>query len=252
MSSAPVLAQPDFEREFIIQCDAYKVGVGGVLFQYDDQGQEQRNYTVMELECLAEIVSVNRFRPYIEGLPFRIITDHSSLKWFMSQKDLSGRLARWSLKLQRYTFGIEHRKGSLNIVPDCLSRMGVGEITTNKLPLEIDPSAPEFEEEEYLNLRKNVLDNEESLPDLCVSHNLVLKRVSFRLGSEEDENNIWRIWLPNSLVSFVLKSAHNSSLSCHGGFMKTLSRIRQKYFWPSMVKDIKIYICEQLRRLQKG
>lgn len=95
-----MLAQPDFSREFIIQCDASKVGVGGVLLQYDGQGKEhpiayvsqklnkaQRNYTVTELECLAAIVSVNKFRPYIEGLNFRIITDHSSFKWLMSQKE---------------------------------------------------------------------------------------------------------------------------------------------------------------------
>lgn len=35
LSSAPVLAQPNFQREFVIQCDATKVGVGGVLFQHD-------------------------------------------------------------------------------------------------------------------------------------------------------------------------------------------------------------------------
>ena len=56
--------QPNFNKEFIIQCDASKVGVGGVLFQCDDQGAEhpiafvslklnkaQKNYTVTELEC---------------------------------------------------------------------------------------------------------------------------------------------------------------------------------------------------------
>ena len=63
--SAPVLAQPNYDREFIIQCDASQIGVGGVLLQYDDDGREhpiafvsqklnkaQRNYTVTELECM--------------------------------------------------------------------------------------------------------------------------------------------------------------------------------------------------------
>ena len=57
------------------------------------------------------------------------MTDHASLKWLMNQKDLSGRLARWSLKLQAFDFEIEYRKGSANIVPDVLSRMHAEEIS---------------------------------------------------------------------------------------------------------------------------
>lgn len=82
----------------------------------------QRNYSVTELECYAVVVSINKFRSFIEGYKFVVITDHSSLQWLMGQKDLSGRLARWSLKLQGYNFHIEHRKGKDNIVPDALSR----------------------------------------------------------------------------------------------------------------------------------
>lgn len=41
LSSAPVLAQPDFSRQFIIQCDASRVGVGGVLYQIDDKGRDR-------------------------------------------------------------------------------------------------------------------------------------------------------------------------------------------------------------------
>lgn len=96
----------------------------GVLFQLKD-GEEhpiafmsrklnaaQRNYSVTELECMAAVLCVKQFRCYVEGMPFTIITDHASLKWLMSQKDLSGRLARSSLKLQTFDFNIEHRKGS--------------------------------------------------------------------------------------------------------------------------------------------
>ncbi|GBP03962.1 Retrovirus-related Pol polyprotein from transposon 297 [Eumeta japonica] len=255
LSSAPVLAQPNFNKEFIIQCDASKIGVGGVLLQYDDEGKEhpiafvsqklnkaQRNYTITELECLAAIVSVNRFRPYIEGLPFRIITDHASLKWLMSQKDLSGRLARWSLKLQRYTFTIEHRKGSLNVVPDCLSRMNTDELVVKNLPTEIDLRSPAFEEKEYQQLRKSIVENKETLPDLQISGNVVLKRVEFRQHAENDEETYWRLWVPKSLIQQVIKSSHDSCSAGHGGFMKTMKRLRQKYFWPSMTLDVKSYV----------
>lgn len=267
LSTAPVLAQPDFTKEFIIQCDASKVGVGGVLFQYDDNGKEhpiafvsqklnkcQQNYTVTELECLAAVISVKRFRQYIEGLPFRIITDHSSLKWLMAQRDLSGRLARWSLQLQRYDFGIEHRKGSLNIVPDCLSRKFVDDISLGKVPFDIDISSPEFNDDDYCRLRETILENKGSLPDVKVDNNIVLKRVKFRQGSEDEEDNLWRIWIPKSLSQAVIRLHHDSSTSCHGGFSKTLSRIRLKYFWPTMVRDIRAYVngCDVCRSMKSS
>ena len=88
LACAPVLAQPDFSKEFIVQCDASRVGVGGVLYQVDEQGRD---------------------RPIS----------------FVSQK--LNNHQRWSLHLQGYDFKIEHRKGSLNTVPDALSRLDVDE-----------------------------------------------------------------------------------------------------------------------------
>lgn len=139
--SAPVLVNPVFTKNFYIQCDVSSTGIGSVLFQRAENGAEnpiayishklnssQRNYSVTELDCLAAFISVKKFRCYIEGLPFTIITDYSSLKWLMDQKDLSGRLARWSLKLQMFDFKFEYRKGNQNVVPDSLSRVYSDEI----------------------------------------------------------------------------------------------------------------------------
>lgn len=117
------MVNPDFSKRFYIQVDASSSGLGGVLFQKNSLGHEnpisyysyklnksQRNYSVVELECLAAVMSIKKFRGYVEGFPFTVITDHASLTWLMRQKELSGRLARWSLKLQRYNFDIEYRK----------------------------------------------------------------------------------------------------------------------------------------------
>jgi len=104
------------------------------LFQTDDEGGEHpiaymsaklnkalRNYSITELEVYAAILSITKFRAYVDGMPFKVITDHASLKWMTGQKDLSGRPARWSLKLQAFDFTKEHRKGSRSVVPDALS-----------------------------------------------------------------------------------------------------------------------------------
>ena len=68
------------------------------------------------------MLAVERFRPYIELMTFTVVTDHASLKWLMQLKDLTGRLARWSLRLQAYDFDIQYRKGIENVVADTLSR----------------------------------------------------------------------------------------------------------------------------------
>ena len=53
---------------------------------------------------------------------FDLFSDHNALRWLLNQKDLSGRQARWALSIQNYNSKIQHIKGSLNVVPDALSR----------------------------------------------------------------------------------------------------------------------------------
>lgn len=68
------------------------------------------------------------------------MTDHANLKWLMSKKDLSGRLARWALKLQGFSFTIEHRKGCDNKVADALSRVYEGEeVSIEELSVDVLP-----------------------------------------------------------------------------------------------------------------
>lgn len=258
LTSAPVLVQPDFGRSFTIQCDASRVGVGGVLTQTDIEGREhpvayvsqklnknQKNYTVTELECLAAIVCLKKFRPYVEGLPFKIVTDHSSLRWLMSQKDLSGRLGRWSLMLQSFDFEVEFRKGSANTVPDALSRLDVDEFSITPERVDIDLKSPFFNSEEYEKLRNEISESPSNFPDSVVSEGYIYQRIKFRKGEFSDEMSLWRLWLPKGLHHQVIKLNHDIQ-SCHGGFAKTLNRIRETFFWPKMSRDIKAYIsnCE--------
>ena len=135
LMTAPVLIRPDFEKPFEIHCDASTVGLGAILTQKIEGVDHviayasrtltdpERNYYTTELECLAVIWSMEKFRQYVEGQEVTVITDHAALTWLNNLKNPTGRLARWALRLLAHNIKIVHRKGSEHNVPDALSRM---------------------------------------------------------------------------------------------------------------------------------
>ncbi|KAH8398193.1 hypothetical protein KR215_011743, partial [Drosophila sulfurigaster] len=138
-----------------------------LAFMSKKLSKAQRNYSVTERECLAVILAVEKFRCYLELQPFEVVTDHSSLLWLMRQQNVSGRLARWILRLQAFKFTISHRKGKDHVVPDALSRISEAEIDSVEwIGPEIDLDSPAFLEAEYVELKDLVDANTEKFPDL--------------------------------------------------------------------------------------
>ena len=133
--SAPCLTLPIVSDVFVLQTDASGVGVGAVLGVIRD-GQEypvayysrklqprERKYSASELEGLAVIASVKHFDAYLLTHPFSLETDHRALMFLNDAKQNNGRLARWALLLQQFTFNIKYKKGSLHTNADALSRL---------------------------------------------------------------------------------------------------------------------------------
>ena len=136
LASSPVLVHPDFDKPFVLFTDASDVAVGAILAQLDKHkvdhpiayysktlSKAERNYSVTERECLAVLLAIKQFRPFLYGTHFTVVTDHSSLRWLQQMKDPDGRLARWALKLQHYDFSIVHRAGAIHQNADGLSRL---------------------------------------------------------------------------------------------------------------------------------
>ncbi len=133
--SAPILCYPDFNKEFVLTCDASNTAIGYWLGQTDERGlhaiafggrklaPRETRYNVSERECLALVEGIKHYRMYLATNRFKVITDHFSLQYLRSIKDMNGRLGHWSLFLQGYDFYIEYKAGKLNGVADFLSRI---------------------------------------------------------------------------------------------------------------------------------
>ena len=84
--------------------------------------KHEANYSSYEGEMLAAVWAIKTFRPYLLGLKFDVVTDHSPLQWLMSNLELTGKHARWALALQEYDFTIRHRAGITHQNADVPSR----------------------------------------------------------------------------------------------------------------------------------
>lgn len=82
----------------------------------------EKNYHSFELETLAIVRAVERFHVYLQGIPFKIVTDCNSLILTMKKININPRIARWSLILQNYQFELVHRTSKKMLHVDFLSR----------------------------------------------------------------------------------------------------------------------------------
>ena len=114
----------------MLHTDASAHGLGAVLEQDNrvvayascSLTSSERNYSVIQKECLAIIYATKQFRQYLLGRPFKLFTDHAPLQWLSSQK-AEGMLARWALALQEFDFSILYKPGVQNANADALSRI---------------------------------------------------------------------------------------------------------------------------------
>ena len=139
--TSPLLAYPDFSKDFTLETDASKFGLGAILSQYQEDQKlhpvayasrsvstTETNYAITDLETLAAVWAVTHFRYYLYGHDVTIITDHAAVKATLGAPNLTGKHARWWSKV--YGSGIKqiniiHRAGKKNLHADCLSRQPV-------------------------------------------------------------------------------------------------------------------------------
>ncbi|KAK6119791.1 hypothetical protein DH2020_046460 [Rehmannia glutinosa] len=130
LTTAPVLALPKGTENFVVYSDASKEGLGAVLMQegeviaYASRKLKpyEANYPTNDLELAAIVFALKKWRHYLYGATFTVYTDHKSLKYLFSQKDLNLRQRRWMELIEDYHFDIQYHPGKANVVADALSR----------------------------------------------------------------------------------------------------------------------------------
>ena len=134
---SPVLAFADYTKDFLLETDASKEGLGAVLSQKQEDGwfhpvaygswvltAHEKNYHPKKLEFLAlKWAVMEHFKEYLLYQPFLVKTDNNPLMYIMSTPNLDATGHCWVSALTKYDFQLEYQKGQDNAAADALSQV---------------------------------------------------------------------------------------------------------------------------------
>ncbi|KAK1682626.1 hypothetical protein QYE76_043474 [Lolium multiflorum] len=216
LTSAPLLALPDFNKQFEIECDASGIGIGGVLMQ---EGRP--------IAYFSEVLEV--WQHYLWPKEFIIHSDHEALKYLKAQSTLHKCLAKWVEFIESIPYIIKHKKGKDNIVADALSRK-------NMLLTQLDVKVSGLE----------------ILCDLyATDHDFAEPYRLCALGKAWEKYHIHdgflfranKLCVPESSVRLLLlQESHAGGLMGHFGHEKTLLMLADHFYWPKMRRDVDRYV----------
>lgn len=255
--SPPVLKVPDFSKTFILQTDASSRALGAVLQQEVDgvrqpvafasrtlSPQERKASSVYELECLAVVFAVDKFRRYLEHAEFLLETDNQALSWLLAHPRQLGKIGRWVVKIAAFKFRVQHIRGTQNIVADALSRMFTQELDRDtqqsdfvsnmilsEFPLAFtDLEKHQASDPDILGILTRLKRGEEQPPYLLSNGVLCCRQ---QRGDRKP-----KVVLPSFLIPMVFSFFHQSPVGGHLGILKTIAKIRREYIWKGMDRDI--------------
>jgi hypothetical protein len=262
--SAPVLAFPDFSKEFILTTDASHYAIGALLTQNYPEGERliscssrslteaELNYSNTDREILAVIDGVLHNRSYLWGNKFTIKTDHSAIPYLVRNKGDNARSIRWFMLLSEYDYTIEHKAGKKIQHADALSRYPWDEKLNDgnkdqKILAYISPGfqsteyAPVWDEDEWREITKE--DKAKPLIDGVIyteEKGLVYKNTA--------EHKL--LWVPGKLRNYVMHAYHDPPAMGHKGVDKMYGAMKFDVHWTNAERDVRDFIknCDICQR----
>ena len=272
--TSPVLKWPDILKPFILITDASDHTISGILCQLDQDGDPQPcaydsfklkaaqlSWTVGEKEMFAGIRCMQLWRCYLLNMEFQWWTDHDNLRYWSTKAELSPRLIRWLDKLAEYKFEVLHIPGKSNPA-DALTRVSEDPEYKSQVARRQQLAA-------RLGFPENVSSGSLHPPSLT---SCAMKlRGEIQVGGEyldrvrrayatdpwfaepdnvQDlhlENGLWykagKLCIPEGPTRMhLLREAHDSPTGGHWGRNKTMSYLRNHFFWPGLAKDVLEYV----------
>lgn len=212
-----------------VHADASKYGYGAVLLQKDGEDQQlhpieymsrkttstEEKYSSYELEVLAVIEAVKKWRIYLRDLKFKIVTDCNAFALTMSKRDVTDRVMRWAMYLQEYDYTVEHRAGTRMKHVDALSRVYCL-IIEDSLKFRLREAQAE---DEWIRAVKKVLEKEQ-YEDYFLRNEVLYK----------DPVKEFLV-VPSSMEDEIIRLAHNQG---HFATKKTQDMVEKFYFIPKL------------------
>jgi hypothetical protein len=192
------------------------------------------NYSVQELECLAIVYSVKKFRHYLLGSPFEIevMSDHQSLQYLKKGREAGGRIARWAMALSEHNYQIEYLPGKSNLLGNALSRLvaiekeHIAKKTRPRQTAELAPLFPEVHSEIAWQASQGLPElesssNEDNANEIFHFSDRDIDFSEFGYGQYEAEHESILYYQANvqqtstsTSRSIILTSRHNIYINC--------------------------------------
>ncbi|EKM48439.1 uncharacterized protein PHACADRAFT_58702, partial [Phanerochaete carnosa HHB-10118-sp] len=270
LCTAPVLAIPNDNDPYQVECDASDFAIGAELAQKQDgkwkpvaylskaMTAAERNYEIYDKELLAIMTSLDEWRQYLMGAihPFEIWTDHKNLEYFRKPQKLNQGQARWVTELAEYQYSLHHKPSKSNGKADGLSRQkrhNAGKEDNSDIIL--------LKPEHFRALIRSTVFSLEGIDQDWVAEIKNTKRTKIPLQNKDKDWNedstglvTWknRIYVPvnRKLREQIIAHHHDTPLAGHPGQYKTHEMVTRNYWWPRIREDIRKYVagCEKCQK----